>query len=92
MESVAAAAPQLQLYLFKSATNQRMFCHYGGMRRPIDEDKLAKNWSWADEVGILNMYIWQCRWDVAKSSRQDVTADAESAFAAKNWSWANEVR
>jgi hypothetical protein len=54
LQSVKAAAPQLKLHLFKSATNQHLFdCRMLDDSRTLDEQVqvLAKNWSSADEVG-----------------------------------------
>jgi hypothetical protein len=50
IQSVKAAAPQLQLHLFKSATNQHLYDGQHETRRTLDE-LLARVWYSVDEVG-----------------------------------------
>jgi hypothetical protein len=54
IQSVLAAAPKLQLHLFKSSTNQQLFSSPTDADRPINEHSLAKYWGWIDEVGWHN--------------------------------------
>jgi hypothetical protein len=51
IQSVKAAAPQLQLHLFKSATNQHLYDGQREMRSTLEE-VLARVWYSVDEVNL----------------------------------------
>ncbi|KAF6260399.1 hypothetical protein COO60DRAFT_1700377 [Scenedesmus sp. NREL 46B-D3] len=53
IQSVVAAAPKLQLHLFKSSTNQTWFSSPAEAGKPINEHSLAKYWGWLDEVRVV---------------------------------------